>query len=68
MRKNEEVDLLEAMAMLDVPKEVLGRMIEQGKLKCRHADGAIYLLRQQIEDLVGRQIQEVRSEEFPGEI
>ena len=56
-----EVDLLQAMFMLDVPEEVLGRLAEEGKLKTRRADGTIYFLREQIEELVDRQIEEARS-------
>ncbi len=66
MQKN-EVDLLEAMHMLDVPQEVLGKLAAEGKLKSRHADGTIYFLREEIEALIDRQIEEVRSEEFPGD-
>jgi hypothetical protein len=56
-----EVDLLEAMDMLDVTEEVLGRMAEEGRLKSRSADGAIYFLREEIDALIDRQIDEVRS-------
>ena len=62
-----EVDFFEAMRLLDVPEEVLGKLVEEGKLKSRRADGAIYFVREQIEELIGRQIQEVRSEEFPSD-
>lgn len=57
-----EVDLLQAMFMLDVPEEVLGKLAEEGKLKARRADGTIYFLREEIEELVDRQIEEARSE------
>jgi|HubBroStandDraft_1064217.scaffolds.fasta_scaffold39851_2 hypothetical protein len=60
MRKKEEVDLLEAMDMLDVPEEVLGQIVEKGTLKARLADGTVYFQREQIEDLVNRQIEAVR--------
>ena len=56
-----EVDLLQAMFMLDVPEEILGKLDEEGKLKARRADGTIYFLREQIEELVDRQIEEARS-------
>jgi hypothetical protein len=49
--RQKEVDLLEAMDMLDVPEEVLGILIEEGKLKARRANGTIYLLREQIDEL-----------------
>jgi hypothetical protein len=66
-----EVDFREAMRMLDVPEEVLGKLSEERKLKSRPADGTIYFLREQIEQLVDLQSQEVRSVEFsaddPGE-
>jgi hypothetical protein len=45
-----EVDLLEAMDMLDVPEEVLGKLAEEGKLKSRHAYGTIYFVREEIEE------------------
>jgi len=49
MRKN-EVDLLEALDMLDVAEEVLGRLCEEGKIKTRRAaDGTLYFLREDIE-------------------
>jgi hypothetical protein len=48
---SEVVDLFEAMRMLDVPEEVLGRLAEQGKLKSRRADGTVYFLRAEIEAL-----------------
>jgi hypothetical protein len=61
MRKEGEVDLLEAMDMLDSPEEFFGKMVEAGKLKARRADGTIYFLRAQIEDLIDRQIAAVRD-------
>jgi hypothetical protein len=65
MRHN-EVYLLEAMGMLDVPEEVLGKLAKEGRLKSRRAEGTILFLRIEIEALIDRQIEEVRSEEFPG--
>jgi hypothetical protein len=62
MRKN-EIDVLEALTILDVPEEVLGKLAEEGKLKSRSADGAIYFLREEIEKLINQQIEEVRSED-----
>ena len=62
MRQN-EVDLLEAMDMLDVPEEVLGKLAEEGKLKSRRADATSYFLREEIEALVDRQIDEQRLSE-----
>jgi hypothetical protein len=56
-----EVDLLEAMDMLDVSEEFLGKMAEEGKLKSRRADGTIYFVREEIDDLIDRQIEEVRA-------
>jgi len=56
-----EVDLLQAMFMVDVPEEVLGKLAEEGKLKSRRADGTIYFLREEIEELVDRQAEEARS-------
>jgi hypothetical protein len=53
-----EVDLLEAMDMLDVPEEVLGKLAEEGTLKARRADGTIYFLYEEIEALIIRQIEE----------
>jgi len=59
--RRDEVDFLEAMDMLDVPEEVLGKMAEDGTLKSRRADGTIYFLRDQIDALIDRQIEEARS-------
>ena len=61
-----EVDLFEAMSMADVPEEVLGKLAEEGKLKSRRADGTIYFLREQIEALVERQVEEARSAGLSG--
>jgi hypothetical protein len=61
-----DVDLFEAMSMADVPEEVLGKLAEQGKLKSRSADGTIYFLREQIEELIARQVEEARPSELPG--
>jgi hypothetical protein len=47
--------------MLDIPEEVLGKLAEEGKLKARRADGTIYFLRDEIEKIVVRQVEEVRS-------
>jgi hypothetical protein len=57
----DEVDVIEALDLLDVPEEVLGRLAEEGKLKSRRADGTIYFLRAEIEELVDREIAEARS-------
>lgn len=61
-----EVDLFEAMSMADVPEEVLGKLAEEGTLKSRRADGTIYFLREQIEELVERQVDEARSDGLSG--
>src|ERR1700719_3704774 len=55
------VDLFEAMDMLDVTEDVLGKLAEEGKLKSRRADGTVYFLREEIEQIIDRQIDEVRS-------
>jgi hypothetical protein len=60
VRKEGEVDLLEAMDMMDSPEEFFGKMVEAGKLKARRADGTIYFLLEEIEDLIDRQIEAVR--------
>lgn len=56
-----EVDLFQAMDMLEVPEEVLGKLAEEGKLKSRRADSTLYFLREEIEQLIDQQIEEVRS-------
>jgi hypothetical protein len=61
-----EVDFRQAMELLDVPEEVLGKMAEEVKLKSRCADGTIYFVREQIEELVERQVEEARSAGLPG--
>jgi hypothetical protein len=58
-----EVDLFEAMDMTDLPQEVLGKLAEEGKLKARRADGTIYFLREQIEELIDREIDEALSQD-----
>ena len=63
IRKN-EVHILEALAMLDVPETVLGTLAEQGKIRVRRADGNVYFLREEIEELIHLQSQEVRSVEI----
>lgn len=45
------MDLLDAMNMLDVPEEVLGKLAEEGKLKSRRADGTTNVLREEIEEV-----------------
>ncbi len=68
IRKN-EVDFLEALDMLDVPEEVLGRLAEEGKVKSRKTDGTIYFLREEIDQIIDREIDLVRSGECePGEL
>jgi hypothetical protein len=57
-----EVDLLEAMDMWDVPEKALVKMAEKGKLKTRRAHGTIYFVREEIEQLIDRQIEEAPSQ------
>jgi hypothetical protein len=40
--QSNEVDLPQAMDMLDVPEEILGRLAAAGQLKSPRADGTIY--------------------------
>jgi hypothetical protein len=54
-----EIDLQEAMSILDVPEQILGRLIEEGKLRARRTDSNLYFLRDEIEALVARQVDEV---------
>jgi hypothetical protein len=61
MMRSNEVDFLEAMEMLAVPEEVLGKLVEEGKLKTRRADGTLYFLVEEIKGLIDRQTEEVRS-------
>jgi hypothetical protein len=58
MIRENEVDLLDAMDMLEVPEEVLGKMAEEGRLKSRRADGTIYFLLEEIDALIDREIEE----------
>jgi hypothetical protein len=58
MQRPEEIELWDAADELDVPEEVLGRLIEEGKLKCRRADGRVYVLKGEIDKIVDRQIAE----------
>jgi hypothetical protein len=57
------VELWEALDMLDVEEEVLGRLAEAGKVKSRRADGTIYFLREEIDQIIDREIEVVRSGE-----
>jgi hypothetical protein len=61
-----EAELLEAMDMLDVPEEVLGKMAAEGKLKSRRADSTIYFLLDEVDALINRQIAEVRAQAAKG--
>jgi hypothetical protein len=57
-----EVDLFETMGLLELPEEVLGKLAEEGKLKSRRSDATIFFLREEIDALIDRQIQEARAE------
>lgn len=57
-----EVNFLEAMKLLDVPDDVLGKLAVERKLKSRRAGGEIYFLREEIDALITRQIEEARAE------
>lgn len=63
MRKMEEVDVLEAADLLDLPPEIVGKLVEQENLRCRRADGTVYFLRAQIEALSHRQLDELIPDE-----
>jgi len=63
MQRDDEIELWDAADELGVSEESIWQMIEKGTLKCRRAEGTIYLLTEQIDDLVDRQIEEVRSSE-----
>lgn len=65
MNSRNEVDFLEALDMLGVPEELLGKLVESGKLKSRRADGTLYFLRAEIDALIQRQVEEVRSAGLP---
>jgi hypothetical protein len=62
MRRQEEVDVLEAADLLDLPPDTVGKLVEQEKLKSRRADGTVYFLRTQIEELGRRQLEELIPE------
>jgi hypothetical protein len=63
MIRENEVELWEALDMLDVDEEVLGRLAEAGKVKSRRADSTIYFLREEIEQIIDREIEVIRSGE-----
>ncbi|MGB2643438.1 MAG: hypothetical protein WBF09_08920 [Candidatus Acidiferrum sp.] len=63
MKRDNEIELRDAAEAADLPEEVVGRMAEEGKLKSRPADGTIYFVREEIEQLIARQIEEIRSTE-----
>ncbi len=68
MQRDDEIELWDAADELDLPEDALGRMIEQGKLKSRRADGTVYVLYEEIEQLIERQREEFRSAgDDPGE-
>lgn len=58
-----EVDLAEAVKLLDLAEEVVCRLAEAGKLKSRRAAGELYMVREEAEALRRRQIEEVRAQE-----
>jgi hypothetical protein len=58
-----DVDLLEAMDMLDVPEEVLGRMAAEGKLTTRRRKGTIYFSVEEIDEIIDREIEEECSKD-----
>jgi hypothetical protein len=55
------IELSDAANVVDLPAQVLGRLAEQGQLKFRRTDGQLYFLRTDISELIGRQIEELRS-------
>ena len=68
MIRENEVELWEVLDMLDVDEEVLGRLAEAGKVKSRRAEGKIYFLREEIEQIIDCEIEVVRSGECgPGQ-
>ena len=58
-----EVDLAEAVRLLDLPEEAVCRLAEAGKLKSPRAAGELYMVREEVEALRRRQIEEVRAQE-----
>ncbi len=58
-----EVNVLQAIEMLDVTEEVLGRLAEEGKIKSRRAaDGCLYFVREDVEKVIRREIEAARSQ------
>jgi len=60
--RSNEIDLFEAVDLTGLSEDLLGRLIEQGKLRARRADGTVYFDRAELGGLVERQRDELRSE------
>lgn len=63
MQRRDEIALLDAADLLEMPQESLCRLAEEKKLKSRCADGELYFLREEIEALHCEQVEEVRAQE-----
>lgn len=61
--RRDEIELSDAANAVDLPDHVLGRLAEQGQLKFRRAGAQIFFLREDVSELIGRQIEEIRSTE-----
>ena len=63
MQRRDEISLLDAAELLEMPLETLGRLAEEGKVKSRRGAGEMYFVREEVESLRRRQIEEVRAAE-----
>ena len=63
MQRRDEIGLFDAADLLDLPEENLCRLAEEGKVKSRLVDGGFYFLREAIESLRRKQVEELRAQE-----
>jgi len=63
MQRSDEMHLCEAVDLLEMPLEILCRLAEEGKVKSRRAGEDLYFVRQEIEALRRKQVEEARAQE-----
>jgi hypothetical protein len=63
MQRRDELSLFDAADLLEMSPEDLCRLCEEGKVKCRRAGDERYFLRDEIQALRRKQVDEVRAQE-----
>ena len=63
MQTRDEIALVDAADLLEMPLESLCRLAEEGKVKSRRAGDDLHFLREEIEALHRKQVEEVRRQE-----